>query len=380
MVIIGVVLVFNWPEVERENNIDLEKRSVFISYIELSKYYNGINKNDAVINTIDILDKIKDLGFNEVIVQVRSFSDAIYFSDIFPWSIVVSEKEGVSPGYDLLSIIIDEAKKRDISVVAWINPYRIRNNEDVGSISDSNPAYKYLGTDVVYVNEGIYFNPSCDETISLIVEGVRELINNYEVDGVLFDDYFYPDNNIDQKQYEEYISKNLYITKDVYNLNMVSRMIKEVYDVCRSKGIKFGVSPDGNLENNYNKVFADVKKWCSEEGYIDFIMPQVYYGFYNETKPFKEVVKAWEELTVDGHVELRIALAFYKIGEVDNWAKSGKNEWMENNDIIMREIIISRNLKNYKGFSLFRYDYVFDEEKYNVMTMSEIENMKKVLN
>ena len=142
----------------------------------------------------------------------------------------------------------------------------------------------------------------------------------------------------------------------------------------------FGVSPDGNIENNYKKVFADVKKWCSSNLYIDFIMPQVYYGFFNETKPFKEVIDEWESIITDENVKFYVALAFYKVGEVDNYAKSGKEEWINNSDIIMREIITSRNLNKYQGFSLFRYDYIFNEAMYNEVTVMEIENMKKVLN
>ena len=157
-------------------------------------------------------------------------------------------------------------------------------------------------------------------------------------------------------------------------------MIKNVYSVCKEKGVKFGVSPDGNMENNYNKVFADVKKWCSSDEYIDFIMPQVYYGFYNETKAFKKTIDEWESIVVNKDIDLVIALAFYKNGLVDEYARSGRLEWINNNDIIMREIVISRNLDNYIGFSLFRYDYIFDKTKYTDMTYKEIENIKKILN
>ena len=173
---------------------------------------------------------------------------------------------------------------------------------------------------------------------------------------------------------------NEFITKEQYNLNVVSEMIKEVYDVCSKNNVLFGVSPDGNMENNYEKVFADVKRWCGNTGYIDFIMPQVYYGFYNEVKPFKMVVDEWEGIITNDKIKLYIALAFYKVGEVDKYAKSGKEEWVNNSDIIMREILMSRNLNKYEGFSLFRYDYIFNDSKYNAISTIEIENVKKILN
>ena len=360
--------------------VEKEDRGIFISYIELSKYLKSKSVDESKENINLMIENIKKLGFNIVILQVRSFSDAIYESDIFPWSKVVSTKEGEYPGYDIFKYFLDKAHENEMKLVAWINPYRIRSSEDASDITRSNPAYKYLDTDIVYINDGIYYNPSKEEVTNLIVSGVDELINKYQVDGILFDDYFYPNSDVDINDYNNYLGNNEYITKQEYNLNVISSMIKKVHEVCEKKDIKFGVSPDGNIENNYNKVFADVKKWCSKDGYIDFVMPQIYYGFYNENKAFKKVVEEWEKIVTNDNVELMVALAFYKVGIVDNYAKSGKLEWTLNDDIIMREIIISRNLKNYDGFSLFRYDNLFDESSYTEMTMMEIENMKKVLN
>ena len=378
--IIGFILFNNRSEVNEENKIFLEKRSIFFSYIEIGKYFKGKSKSDAYNNVLMIVNNIKELGFNEIILQVRSFSDSIYKSELFPWSRYVSSSEGIDPGFDLLELFIDECKKNDVSLIAWINPYRIRNTIDSSDISKLSPSYKYLNSDVVYINNGIYFNPSKEEVTDLIINGVLEILENYNVDGILFDDYFYPDNEIDRNDYINYINNNLYIEKEEYNLNIVSEMIKKVHDACLKYNVSFGVSPDGNMENNYNKVFADVKRWCSSDEYVDFIMPQIYYGFYNETKAFNDVIEEWESVVLNKNIALRVALAFYKNGTYDKWAKSGSNEWLENNDIIMREIILSRNLDKYNGFSLFRYDYIFDNNMYTEMTVNEIENMKKVLN
>lgn len=357
-----------------------EKRGIFISYIELSKYLKNKSAVEGKENIDLIIKNIKELGFNEVIVQVRSFSDAIYPSKIFPWSSVVSSAEGVEGSFDILKYFIEKAHKEEVEFIAWINPYRIRSQADISGISSQSPAYAYLNSDVVYIGDGIYFNPSKEYTHNLVVSGVLELVKNYKVDGVLFDDYFYPNNEIDIKDYEAYIESNAYISKEQYNLDVVSRLIKDVHDVCNKYGVLFGVSPDGNIENNYNKVFADVKKWCSSNEYVDFIMPQIYYGFLNEARSFKKAIDEWESIVTDLDVGLQIALAFYKVGESDYYAKGGSKEWMENKDIIMREIIMSRNLKQYEGFSLFRYDYLYNEDLYNEMTLNEIENMKKVLN
>ena len=106
-------------------------------------------------------------------------------------------------------------------------------------------------------------------------------------------------------------------------------------------------------------------------------MPQIYYGFYNETKPFIDVLAEWENISPK--VYLMPVLAFYKVGTVDQFAKGGMTEWMENDDIIMREIVLSRNSKRYRGFSLFRYDFLFNPSMQTTTTMLEMKNMKKII-
>ena len=162
-------------------------------------------------------------------------------------------------------------------------------------------------------------------------------------------------------------------------LNIINKMIKRVHEECSKKNIKFGISPDGNMENNYNKNYADVKTWLSSSNYVDFIMPQIYYGFYNSSKNYTKVVHEWEELITVKDIDYYVALAFYKVGREDMYAKEGIKEWVINNNMIMREIIISRNLVNYKGFSLFRYDNLFNKDEYTSNTLKELENLKKIL-
>lgn len=381
VILILLVIFFSMgiSDKEKESDDTMEKRGVFVSYIELNYYLKGKEVDVSKKNIDKMISNMKEFGFNMIILQVRSFSDAIYPSEIFPWSSTVSVNEGEDPGYDVLNYFIKKAHQEGMSIYAWINPYRVRTSEDVDSISSKNPAYKYIGTDTLFVKEGIFYNPAKKEVEDLIVSGVLELVNNYRVDGVLFDDYFYPDENIDIAEYTAFKEDNPDVSMDEYHLNVVNQMIERVHAVCEGKGVDFGVSPDGNISNNYEKLFADVKRWTSSSKYIDFIMPQIYYGFYNETKAFTQVVSEWDSLITDDSVELMVALAFYKVGVVDNYAKSGSLEWVTNDDIIMREIIISRNLKNYGGFTLFRYDNLFNSSLYTDTSMVEIENTKKIL-
>lgn len=381
---LGYFLVFSnsfndTKKEEDEKNI-LEKRAVFISYIELSKYIKNSDVDVSKKNILDMIKNINELGFNMIILQVRSFNDAIYESKIFPWSSTISTTEGVSPGYDVLEYFIKCSHKYNIELHAWINPYRVRTNSDVSTITEGNPAYKYINTDYLYVNNGIYLNPAKDEVIDLVVKGVLEILEKYNVDGISFDDYFYPDDNISVNDYNLYIKNNSYVSFSDYRLMKVNEMVEKVHKVCKEKGKVFGISPSGNILNNYNNIYADVKKWGSSDKYVDYLMPQVYYGFFNGAQAFHSVLQEWEDIVVDDSVKLLPALAFYKVGTVDKYAKEGVNEWIENNDIIMREILLSRNLDNYDGFALYRYDYLFNKELMTNTTIKEIENIKEIIN
>ena len=364
--------------VDKEKERFLENRGVFISYIEISKYLKGKDEKQGSQEIEKMVSNVKELGFTDILLQVRTFSDAIYPSSIYPWSQIVSGQEGLSPGYDILDVFLRITKKYDIGLYAWINPYRIRGDEDSSDISSSNPAYPYLNTSIVDVDDGIYFNPAREESKKIIVDGVEELVKNYSVYGVIFDDYFYPNTTIDLEEYEEYQKLHPDVSIEQFRLDHVNDLIRRVYKVCHQYDTTFGISPDGNVENNYQLHFADVKLWGSKSDYVDYLMPQIYYGFYNETKAFTKVLEEWENLATN--VSLLPVLAFYKVGNVDTFAKSGRDEWISNDDIIMREVILSRNLHQYQGFSLFRYDYVFNEELHTATTMAELKNMKKILN
>lgn len=356
-----------------------EKRGVFISYIEISRYLKGKDVSSGKKEIDKIIDNIYNMGFNMIILQIRSFSDAIYYSDIFPWSSTISNEEGIDPGYDVLDYFIKKSHQKNITIYGWINPYRVRTTIDTTSISSKNPAYKYLNTDTLYINKGIYYNPSKSEVEKLIVDGVEEVVSKYNVDGILFDDYFYPNKELDLKDYEEYIKTNP-MSQDDYHLMIINNMVKKVHEVCKKYNKEFGISPDGNINNNYTSVFADVKRWGQSNEYVDFLMPQVYYGFFNENQAFIKTVNEWSSIVTNNDIDLYFALAFYKVGMIDIWAKSGKDEWINNNNIIMKEVIILRNLKKYKGFALFRYDYLFNEELFTDKTMEEIKNLEKIIN
>ena len=378
-ILIGVIFIIGVliSNIESEELPKEEIKGVFLSYIEINKYIKNDNYEISKNNINKIISNIKSMNLNTIILQVRSSSDSIYNSKIYPKSLYLVNNE-YDNYYDVLAYFIDEAHKYNIKIIAWINPYRVRTTENINNITNKNPAYKYLNTDTIYINNGVFYNPSKKEVTDLIIKGVEEVLE-YDIDGLLFDDYFYPNVNIDEKDYQEYIKYNDYVSPENYRLEVINNMIKKVYKKCKEKNILFGISPDGNIENNYTTHYADVKTWMSKEGYIDFIMPQIYYGFYNSSRDYINTLKEWENNLLNENIDLYVALAFYKVGQYDKYARDGKNEWLENDDIIMREILLSRNTKKYKGFSLFRYDNIFNQDTFTNNSVKEIENLKKII-
>ena len=356
-----------------------EERALYFSYIELDNYLEGKCSSEQKDNIIEVLDNIKSIGFNKIILHVRSFADSIYKSNYYPLSKSVLDNNGDYPDYDVLDYFIKEAHKRNILVDAWINPYRISNSKDINTLSKDSLYYKY---DSKVTDKGIYLNPANKEVQDLIVNGIIEIVKNYDVDGIHFDDYFYPDKKIDLDSYKEYINNSGKLSLNDYRLENVKSLISKVYSEIKKENPKvlFGISPEGNINNCYDNSYLYVKYILSHEGYVDYIMPQIYYGFFNQTRPFKETLDEWNNMIKTDSISLLPALALYKSGKSDKYALSGSNEWIDNNDIISREILLSRNASNYKGFSLFSYNYLFNKDYQNNNNIIELENIKKILN
>lgn len=344
-----------------------KNKGVFISYIEYKKYLKDKNALDMKKEIDKMINTVKDYNINFIILHVKPFSDAIYESKIFPSSSSIVSEEGDKLPFDVLDYFIKKAHKNNIQIHAWINPYRISNYTDTSKISITNPAYKWLNTNNVKViqDKGIYYNPASSEVQELIISGVAELVENYDIDGIHMDDYFYPDDTIDLENYEQF--KNTISLSD-YRLSNTNKLVKSIYTTIKKikPNVVFGISPEGNIENNYKNNYADVKTWITNEGYIDYIMPQLYYGFSNETQPFIPVINKWKDLiTID--IDFMPALALYKVGIVDEYAKSGKEEWINDKDVITKQIKIINNMEKAAGYSLFRYSYLIEKNNDNLI-------------
>lgn len=370
----------NKEELKNNNyNINDEIRGIYISYIEYQKYFDDKKEDEIKKEINNMINNIYESKFNLIILHVRPFSDAIYDSNIYPYSYTISSKEGEKI-FDVLDYFIEKCHDKNIKLYAWINPYRIRNTTDISNISIKNPCYKWLGTNNVHVikDKGIFYNPASQEVENLVINGVEELIEKYKIDGIHFDDYFYPSDEIDKINYESYLKNGGNLDIKAYRYQIINSLIKKTYEVIKKYDSKliFSIAPDANIENNYNKNYADIYTWLSSNDYVDMIIPQLYYGFDNTNKPYIRTLIEWNNYIKTENIKLVPALAFYKLGNFDQYAGDGSSEWIKSKNIISNQVKISRNMSNYNGFIIFRYDSFFNDSQ---IVLSEKEELLKII-
>lgn len=344
-------------------NKDEPMRGVWVSYITLDMENTDKSKETFESKIDTIIHNIKSSGFNTMIAQVRPFCDALYKSSYFPYSHILSGTQGESAGYDALKIMSEKCRENEISLHIWINPYRVRLNESPKSLSDDNPYMKdkSIGFEI---NGNIYLNPASKKVQKLIVDGVTEIVKNYDIDGIQFDDYFYPENcgNFDE---EDYHNSNTELSLSEWRKENVSSMIKECYSSIKeiNKNVVFGISPQGNINNNEG-LYADVYKWCEEDGYIDYICPQIYFSLDNPALTFEESLKMWTQINKHKSLKVYVGLAGYK---AQSDADSGT--WLDNTDILESETKIADKYTD--GIMLYSYESLVssqgEEEIQNVV-------------
>ncbi len=346
----------NPPEKEAEIN------AVWISVYDIAEL-RSIGEGGFRAKSAKMFDEIKENGFNHVFLHVRPSGDALYKSSIFPWSKYISGEEGLSPGYDPLDIFLQLAHERNLFLHAWINPYRISNtSSDMQKLSAENPAvkmYEQNPTDIFFSISGIYYNPASARVQEMLLNMVSELVTGYDIDGIHIDDFFYPTDNaeIDKNEYAEYVSNGGEKSLSDFRLEQINKFVSGMYKIVKEKSEKIivSISPAGDIDANYNVHFADVKRWMTEDGFCDWIIPQIYFGFKNEYMPFKKVLDSWCE--ENKKAKLIPGLAAYKSGEIDTYAGSGIDEWQTNADILKRQVEYLRK-KGCAGFSLFSYSSI----------------------
>lgn len=349
-----------------------EMRGVWVSYLD----WNGWAKDEAGYKKAmdQTLDLCVQKGLNAVFLQVRPDGDAMYPSQYFPWSKFASGKQGKNPGYDPLAYAVQAAHQRGLQLHAWINPYRITGYLNrYSDLCASNPAIAWAKDGdssndrwVLCQNGEYYYNPAIPQVRQLIIDGVKEIVTNYEVDGIHFDDYFYP--NLDDSKaetwfdYPEYQASGTSLSVAAWRRNNVNELVRGVYGAVKSirPQALFGISPEGYLQNlrKDTRQFTDVDAWMTQSGYVDYLMPQIYWGFEAKQNgqaagyAFANCLNEWVTLKKKGNVKLYVGLALYKTG-TDAVDGNEVPEWQRYHDIMKREVQAGRATGQVSGYCFY---------------------------
>lgn len=255
---------------------------------------------------ITYLDRFKNLNINAVFMQVKPMGDAFYNSSYEPWSSSITGTRGKDPGYDVLKFMIDEAHARDIEFHAWMNPYRISSRANTGT---SYPAlHSSIDPTWIVSHEKIQiYNPALPEVRKRLADITKELITKYDVDGIHFDDYFYPSPSAagtmvsDAADFQKYGQG--YSKIEDFRRGNVDKAIKDVHDVivATKPSVVFSVAPTSDNNYNMNSLFADVTKWA-KEGWIDILIPQLYHEIGHKTADFQMRLSWWTQYSYNAAV------------------------------------------------------------------------------
>ncbi len=298
----------------------------------------GLSVAEQQQQFITILDKVQQMHMNAVIVQIRPTADAFYPSKLFPWSQYLTGVQGQDPGYNPLAFMIEQAHKRNIQFHAWFNPYRVSLSTDRSKLAPNNPAILHPDWVVSYGGE-LYFNPGIPAVRQYIIDGIMEVVKNYDIDGVHFDDYFYPypvagQAFPDQATYQQY-GKGFSNLGD-WRRDNVNKLVQGVSQAIKrvKPYVQFGISPFGVWRNqstdptgsatqagvqDYDDLYADTRTWI-KHNWIDYIAPQIYWNIGFPPAAYDVLVPWWSH-EVDGtHVQLFTGMAVYKIGQPGPWS------------------------------------------------------------
>ena len=326
-------------------------------------------------NYKEIADTAKEKGVNAMFVHVRPFSDSLYQSQYYPWSHILTGTQGQDPGFDALQFMIDYTHSLGMEFHAWLNPLRVKTKDTPGTLAESNP-YVQLGQEYpeyfMEYDGGVYLNPAYPYIRTLIADGAAEIAAGYDVDGIHFDDYFYPseDSALDSTAYESYVQTvEQPLSLLEWRTANINAMVAQVYEAI--KGVKpevvFGISPQGNIRND-EAMGADVKTWAAVPGYVDYLAPQLYFSFENEALGYTEALEEWAALPRHQGLKLYAGLALYKAGtDADN------GTWLGRDDIIALQAEAALEA-GYQGVILYSSDYLNAQQ-----AAKELENAMAVL-
>ena len=271
--------------------------------------FSGMDEKQMKEYLVEMLDNLEKVNVNAVLFQVRVEGDALYPSEIEPWSRFLTGVQGRSPGWDPLAFMVSECHKRNMELHAWINPYRART-KGTKYVAPSHLSSRKPGNCVEFEGQ-LYFNPALQSNRDHICKVVTDIITRYDVDGLHIDDYFYP-YPVKGKEFKDdkQFPKEGYDSKGDWRRENVNHLIYQLHRTVRElkPWVKFGVSPFGIYRNkknsqigsetnglqNYDDLYADVLLWINK-GWVDYSIPQIYWQIGHSAADYKTLIKWWNQ-------------------------------------------------------------------------------------
>ena len=301
------------------SGVKREVRSVWMATVWALDWPSSTSSTTAQKNEmVKYLDVLQKNNFNAIYFQVRTMSDAFYKSSYEPWSSYLTGTRGKDPGWDPLAFVVEECHKRGMECHAWVNPYRFSTGSNWSTAQDQ--ALKSAGMLLAYTKSDgkttTILNPGLESVRKRIVDVCKEIISNYDVDGLVFDDYFYPEGipvTSSAGDYDLWQKSGASMTFGDWRRNNVNQMVADVYKMVQQQKpyVRFGISPAGAActsaavaakhgidrcpvasDWQYDGIFSDPVAWL-EAGTIDYISPQLYWKTNHKTNPFGPMTKWW---------------------------------------------------------------------------------------
>jgi len=324
----------------------------------------GLPVADQQRELVHLFDEMQRANMNAVFVQVRPCGDAFFPSRWAPWSAYLTGTQGKDPGYDPLDFMIREAHRHNMQLHAWFNPYRVSVKDQLDQLAPNNPARQHPDWVVKYGGK-LFYNPGLPKVKDLLVSSIVEVVKKYEIDGVHFDDYFYPypvakQEFPDSATYQQYGSgfKNV----GDWRRDNVNRLVSEIAARIRAinPSVQFGISPFGVWRNkavdpsgsdttsgltNYDNLYADTRTWI-KNGWIDYVAPQLYWAIGFKPAAYEKLVPWWANEVAGTSVHVYVGQAAYRINA------SSTGGW-ENPNEMPNQLILNRRYGAVKGSIFF---------------------------
>ena len=417
--------------------------AVWFSYLEYEELCSGMSKKEFTEFAKECAANLSKAGFNTIYIQAVAFTDALYDSSVYPPSSHIpggiqsakateskSKDSGIHTGvgfgigfgkggwtrtgvevsigmegragnypeeeesswakasYDPLKILVTQMKKKNIRTEAWINPMRSVKEEELESLPDDFIVKKWAKQKKgrAFLHQGRwYLNPYYPEVLRLITKCASELVQNYEIDGIHIDDYFYPASlpeEIDAEEFEKERQKHPKLTLKQFRTVNVDAMVRQIYTAVKKANpeLTFGISPSGNIQTCRNSLFADPAHW-TKQGTVDYLAPQIYWGFLHPAKPFAATLNEWKQITAGTNVKLIAGLAAYKTGSAQSTNNPEADAEWQNSSRILADQTLAAIKADYEGIACFRYASLFSPSPVNLShAEKELAALEDVMN